>query len=65
MPHLARLMAASAAEVVSGSEVIVAAQPCTSLDELRGCVRAEQHVIDVNGWQELETLPWRYEGLCW
>jgi GDP-mannose 6-dehydrogenase len=65
MPHLARLMAASAAEVVSESEVIVASQACASLDELRDCVRADQHVIDVNGWRELETLPWRYEGLCW
>lgn len=65
MPHLARLMTSSAAEVVNDSQVIVVSQPCASLDELRGCVRADQHVIDVNGWPEIEALPWRYEGLCW
>lgn len=65
LPHLARLMAASAVEVVGGSEVIVASQPCASIEELRVCVRPEQHVIDVNGWPGLETLPWGYEGLCW
>lgn len=38
---------------------------CASLDELRGCVRADQQVIDLNGWMEIATLPWRYEGLYW
>lgn len=65
MPHLAQWMRATAAEVVSESDVIVAAQRCASLDELRASVTAEQHVIDVNGWRELASLPWRYEGLCW
>ncbi|MBL9133400.1 MAG: UDP-glucose/GDP-mannose dehydrogenase family protein, partial [Verrucomicrobiaceae bacterium] len=65
MPHLARLMRSSAAEVVRESDVIVAAQSCASLDELRSAARPEQHVIDVNGWRELASLPWRYEGLCW
>ncbi len=65
LPHLARLMASSAAEVVCGSELVVASQPCASIEELRGCVRPEHHVIDLNGWPALEALPWRYEGLCW
>jgi GDP-mannose 6-dehydrogenase len=65
VPHLARLMHPTASEVVGESDLIVASQACSSLDELRGCVRADQHVIDVNGWPEIATLPWRYEGLCW
>ncbi len=32
---------------------------------LRGVVKAEQSVIDVNGWRELKALVWGYEGLCW
>lgn len=65
MPHLSYLLADSALDVVSGSEVIVASQKCASIDELRTVARADQSVIDVNGWRALESLPWSYEGLCW
>ncbi len=65
MPHLSSLLKDSAAEVVGGSDVIVASQKCVSLAELEPVVRADQHVIDVNGWREIESLAWSYEGLCW
>ena len=65
MPHLASLLRETAEEVVSESEIIVASQKCVDVESLRGIVKAEQCVIDVNGWRELETLAWRYEGLCW
>lgn len=65
MPHLASLLRETAEEVVSESDIIVASQKCVSVESLRGIVKAEQCVIDVNGWRELETLAWRYEGLCW
>jgi GDP-mannose 6-dehydrogenase len=65
MPHLASLLRPTPAEVVKNSEAIVASQRCARLDELASVVRADQCVIDVNGWQELTTLPWQYEGSCW
>jgi GDP-mannose 6-dehydrogenase len=65
MPHLASLLRETAEEVVSESDIIVASQKCVSVEALRGVVKADQCVIDVNGWRELETLAWRYEGLCW
>ena len=65
MPHLASLLRETAEEVVSESELIIAAQKCVSANVLSPHVRAEQCVIDVNGWRELQTLPWRYEGICW
>jgi GDP-mannose 6-dehydrogenase len=65
MPHLAALLRRSPAEVVEQSEVILAAQRCARLDELAAHARAEHHLIDVNDWPELKSLPWHYEGICW
>ncbi|MBL9144223.1 MAG: UDP-glucose/GDP-mannose dehydrogenase family protein [Verrucomicrobiaceae bacterium] len=65
MPHLASLLRDSAEEVVGESELIIASQKCVSVDALRSVVKAEQCVIDVNGWRELSALAWGYEGLCW
>jgi GDP-mannose 6-dehydrogenase len=65
MPHLASLLRETAEEVVNESDIIVASQKCVSVEALSGVVKADQGVIDVNGWRELELLAWRYEGLCW
>jgi GDP-mannose 6-dehydrogenase len=65
VPHLASLLRSTPGEVVDRSDVIVAAQTCAPLGAISSAVRAPQWVIDVNGWHELETLPWQYEGLCW
>jgi len=65
MPHLASLLKSDAHEVIEHADLVVASQKCVKLDELAALVRPEQSVIDVNGWRELSTLPWRYEGLCW
>lgn len=65
MPHLAQLLSESAEEVVRGSEVIVASQRCMEVESLREVATAGKQVIDVNGWPELKTLPWHYEGVCW
>ncbi len=65
MPHLARLLKASATEAVQEADLILAAQKCVSVEELRTVIRADQHVIDVNGWHELASLPSHYEGSCW
>jgi GDP-mannose 6-dehydrogenase len=65
MPHLAQLLCSSAEEVVRESEVIVVSQKCADLESLRGVAGSGKHVIDVNGWPELKSLPWTYEGVCW
>jgi GDP-mannose 6-dehydrogenase len=65
MPHLASLLRSTPGEVVDHSDVIVAAQRCATLSALTSAVRPSQCLIDVNGWPELETLPWQYEGFCW
>ncbi len=65
MPHLASLLRSSPREVIEKSDVIVAAQKCARPDELMAAAKADQCVIDVNGWGELKMLPWKYEGVCW
>ena len=65
MPHLAQLLKPTAEEVVAGSDIIVASQKCVPVDTLRTIAKTGQSVIDVNGWRELESLSWSYEGLCW
>lgn len=65
MPHLAQLMKATANEVLQNSDVIVISQKCATLDILLPDVRADHHVIDINGWEDLKRLPWQYDGICW
>jgi hypothetical protein len=65
MPHLASLLRSSPSEVIKESEVIIASQKCARPDELLSSARADQCVIDVNGWDELKAGAWAYEGLCW
>ena len=65
MPHLAALLRPTVEAAVREAEVVVAAQRCAPLEVLAGVLRAGQHVIDVNGWRELKSLPSSYEGLCW
>lgn len=65
MPHLASLLKADAREVVEDSDLIVASQKCVSVSDLGAWAKPGQNVIDVNGWRDLQTLPWKYEGLCW
>jgi len=65
MPHLASLLKTDVGEVISHVDLVVASQACVPVETLAEFVKAEQHVIDVNGWRELASLPWSYEGLCW
>jgi GDP-mannose 6-dehydrogenase len=65
MPHLASLLCADLKTALGGQGVVIAAQKCAPLDELRRFVTAKHHVIDVNGWPELRELPGKYEGFCW
>ena len=66
MPHLA-LVADDRAPVKSSRRAMSSSpsQKCARPDELMSAAKAEQCVIDVNGWAELKMLPWKYEGACW
>lgn len=65
MPHLESLLKQDVAEVIEHAELVIASQKCAPLETLAALVKPEQQVIDVNGWRDLKTLPWAYEGLCW
>ncbi len=65
MPHLESLLKQEVSEVIEHADLVVASQKCASLEVLKQLVRPNQQVIDVNGWRELKSLPWVYEGLCW
>lgn len=65
MPHLAQLMKKTPEEVLASSDIIVISQKCAALDALKAAARPDHIVIDVNGWNDLATLPWQYEGICW
>ena len=65
MPHLAQLLKQDLMDVMEDSEVIVVSQKCVAFEALQKLARPDQIVIDVNGWRELSSLPWQYEGICW
>jgi GDP-mannose 6-dehydrogenase len=65
MPHLASLLCPDLKTAIGSGGLVVAAQRCASLEELRKCVTAKHQVLDVNGWPELRELPSKYEGFCW
>jgi len=65
MPHLASLLCPDLATALGTKGLVVAAQKCAPLAELKKCITAEHHVLDVNGWTELKELPSKYEGFCW
>jgi len=65
MPHLASLLKADLASAIGARGLIVAAQKCAPLADLKKCVTPQHQVFDVNGWPELRELPARYEGFCW
>ncbi|HXJ61106.1 MAG TPA: UDP-glucose/GDP-mannose dehydrogenase family protein, partial [Verrucomicrobiae bacterium] len=63
--HLASLLSPDLASAVGQQGLIVAAQPCASLQELKPLITSKHRVLDVNGWPELRELPAQYEGFCW
>ena len=65
MPHLASMLHGDLAVALGRSGTVLAAQRVAPIARLAEVVTADHHVIDVNGWPELERLPWSYEGLCW
>ena len=65
MPHLASLLHADLGAALGQQGLVVAAQKCVSLGELKKFLTPKHTVLDVNGWPELRQLPAKYEGFCW
>jgi GDP-mannose 6-dehydrogenase len=65
MPHLASLLCADLASALGTQGLVIAAQQCAPLADLKRHVTARHHVLDVNGWPELRELSSKYEGFCW
>jgi GDP-mannose 6-dehydrogenase len=65
MPHLASLLRGDLGAALGERGLIVAAQRCVTLEELRRAVTPQHRLLDVNGWRELQQLPIPYTGLCW
>jgi len=65
MPHLASLLCPDLKTAIGAQGLIVAAQKCTPIEELKKLVTAKHQVLDVNSWPELRELPAKYEGFCW
>lgn len=65
MPHLASLLHADLGTALGAAGVVVAAQKCAHIEQLKRFLTPKHRVLDVNGWPELRDLPSRYEGLCW
>ena len=65
LPGFAGLLCSSLADAMGRHGLIVAAQKCVTIDELRPHVTSQHRVLDINGWPELKTLPATYDGFCW
>ncbi|MBN2507010.1 MAG: UDP-glucose/GDP-mannose dehydrogenase family protein [Verrucomicrobia bacterium] len=65
MPHLASLLRSDLGAALGAGGVVIVAQRCAGLQELKRFVTPAHHLLDINGWPELRQLPARYEGLCW
>ena len=65
LPQLATLLKPTPAEALGRRGLVVVAQPCATLDELRAGLTGDHALLDVNGWPELAGLGVPYQGLCW
>ena len=65
MPHLASLLATDLAAAIGTEGLLVVAQPCAPIEDLRRFVTPQHRVLDVNGWEPLRCLPCAYDGFCW
>jgi GDP-mannose 6-dehydrogenase len=65
MPHLATLLSPDLRGAIGSQGLVLAAQRCAPIDELKKFITAKHHILDINGWPELRELPAKYEGFCW
>jgi GDP-mannose 6-dehydrogenase len=65
MPHLASLLHEDLSSALGSQGLVVVAQRCVGFAELAKRMTPRHHVLDLNGWPELQNLAATYEGLCW
>jgi GDP-mannose 6-dehydrogenase len=65
MPHLASLLCPELGQAIDQQGLVVVAQKCAPLAELKRFVTSAHGVLDVNGWTDLKELPSHYIGFCW
>ena len=65
LPSLDLLLKSDLADAIPKKGTLVVSKPCAKLDELRPLLSDKHHIVDVNGWRDLEDLPGHYHGLCW
>jgi len=65
LPSLESLLQTDLSNAIGQADTLVVLYPTVKLEELRALLREDQHVVDVNGWADLRTLPARYVGFCW
>ncbi|HYV29468.1 MAG TPA: nucleotide sugar dehydrogenase [Candidatus Eisenbacteria bacterium] len=65
MPHLASLLNTNLGEAIGQEGLVVAAQKCAPIAELKKFITPRHQVLDVNGWEELRGLAAKYVGFCW
>lgn len=65
MPHLATHLLSDLSDTLAHQGTVIVAQRCAPLDQLAAGLTSRHHVIDVNGWPELEKRAPSYQGLCW
>jgi len=65
LPGFSKLLCSRLDEAIGPSGLIIVAQSCVGIEELRPHVNDRHTVLDVNGWPELRSLPSKYEGFLW
>jgi GDP-mannose 6-dehydrogenase len=65
MPHLASQLCPDLKTALGSQGLVVAAQKCAPIADLKQFITTKHHVVDVNGWPELRELAAKYEGFCW
>ena len=67
IPHIGALLSTSLSEVLKDAEVVVIATRGLNHDELRGCLRPDQVVIDLVNLERRSrpATSGDYEGICW
>jgi GDP-mannose 6-dehydrogenase len=65
IPHIARLMAPSVAEVMAHAQTIVIGNSAIEFADVPRCLRDGQSVIDFVRACDSRTILGVYEGLCW
>ncbi|MGH8228840.1 MAG: nucleotide sugar dehydrogenase [Steroidobacteraceae bacterium] len=65
IPHIERLMVATAEEVIDQCEIIAIGNRAPEFAALAPRLRPEQRVIDFVRIREIEQRHERYDGICW